>query len=166
MATALASLLTDRPVRPKLGMTGEITLRGKVLPIGGVKEKVLAAARYGLDTVILPRRNESDLDEVPEAVRNQMKFIFVDTVDQVLVAALLSPEEVQRHVRTASSALTNAVSAPTQAQDIRWRATIRCSRACHRSRTRIDVRRIVPGEAIRRAQSCSNACSDSASRSD
>jgi ATP-dependent Lon protease len=96
MATALASLLTNRPVRPKLGMTGEITLRGKVLPIGGVKEKVLAAARYGLDTVILPRRNESDLEELPEAVRKQMKFIFVDTVEQVLVAALLSPEEMQK----------------------------------------------------------------------
>jgi len=95
MATALASLLTNRPVRPKLGMTGEITLRGKVLPIGGVKEKVLAAARYGLDTVILPRRNESDLDDLPEAVRSQMKFIFADTVDQVLVAALLSPDEAR-----------------------------------------------------------------------
>jgi ATP-dependent Lon protease len=93
MATALASLLTNRPVRPKLGMTGEITLRGKVLPIGGVKEKVLAAARYGLDTVILPRRNESDLEELPETVRKQMKFVLVDTVDQVLVAALLSSEE-------------------------------------------------------------------------
>jgi len=96
MATALASLLTNRPVRPKLGMTGEITLRGKVLPIGGVKEKVLAAARYGLDTVILPRRNESDLDELPEAVRKQMKFVFVNTVDEVLVAALLSNEEADK----------------------------------------------------------------------
>ncbi|GIV68476.1 MAG: endopeptidase La [Caldilinea sp.] len=95
MATALASLLTNRPVRPKLGMTGEITLRGKVLPVGGVKEKVLAAARYGLDTVILPRRNDSDLDELPEVVRKQMKFILVDTVDEVLAAALLSSEEAR-----------------------------------------------------------------------
>jgi ATP-dependent Lon protease len=92
MATALASLLTGRPVRPKLGMTGEITLRGKVLPIGGVKEKVLAAARFGLTTVILPKRNEADLDDVPEAVRKDLQFILVDTVDEVLEAALCQPE--------------------------------------------------------------------------
>ena len=70
-------------------MTGEITLRGKVLPIGGIKEKVLAAARFGLKRVILPRRNESDLDDVPEAVREQIEFVLVDTVDEVLEAALL-----------------------------------------------------------------------------
>jgi ATP-dependent Lon protease len=92
MATSLASLLTGRPVRPKLGMTGEITLRGKVLPIGGVKEKVLAAARFGLTTVILPKRNEADLDDVPETVRKEMSFILVDTVDEVLDAALCQPE--------------------------------------------------------------------------
>src|SRR5690606_14135237 len=91
MATALASLLTGRPVRSDVGMTGEITLRGKVLPIGGVKEKVLAAARVGLTTVILPKHNEADLDDVPETVRNQMKFILVDTVDEVLEAALAEP---------------------------------------------------------------------------
>ncbi len=94
MATALASLLTEFPVRPRLGMTGEITLRGKVLPIGGIKEKVLAAARYGLTTVILPRRNEADLEEVAEAVRARMNFILVDTVDEVLEAALLRPGRV------------------------------------------------------------------------
>ena len=92
MATALASLLTGRPVRPKLGMTGEITLRGKVLPIGGVKEKVLAAARFGLTTVILPKRNEADIDDVPETVRNEMSFILVDTMDDVLEAALYPSE--------------------------------------------------------------------------
>lgn len=108
MAMALASLLTNRPVRPKLGMTGEITLRGKVLPVGGVKEKVLAAARYGLDTVILPRRNDSDLDELPEAVRKQMKFILVDTVDEVLAAALLSSEEV--HAANDGQQATVAIS--------------------------------------------------------
>lgn len=88
MATALVSLLTGRPVNPKVGMTGEITLRGQVLPIGGVKEKVLAARRAGLDTVILPKRNEPDLEEVPEEVRKAMKFVLVETVDEVLAAAL------------------------------------------------------------------------------
>ncbi|MEM7536558.1 MAG: endopeptidase La [Chloroflexota bacterium] len=88
MATALASLFSGRPVRPNLGMTGEITLRGKVLPIGGLKEKVIAAARYGINTVIIPKRNEPDLDDVPESVRERMTFIFADTVDEVLDAAL------------------------------------------------------------------------------
>lgn len=88
IATALVSLLTQRSVRPNVGMTGEITLRGKVLPIGGLKEKVLAAARLGLDTVILPHRNEPDLDDVPESIRDEMTFILADTVDDVIQAAL------------------------------------------------------------------------------
>lgn len=91
MATALASLLTARPIKSHVGMTGEITLRGKVLPVGGIKEKVLAAARFGLKTVILPKHNEADLDDVPQTVREQMKFILVDTVDEVLAAALDEP---------------------------------------------------------------------------
>ncbi len=88
MATALVSLISGRPVRSDVGMTGEITLRGKVLPIGGVKEKVLAAHRAGLRTVILPRRNDRDLTEIPKEVRDEMKFILVDTVDEVLNQAL------------------------------------------------------------------------------
>ncbi len=88
MATALVSLLTGKPLRPKLGMTGEITLRGKVLPIGGVKEKVLAAARFGLETVILPKHNEADLADVPATVREKLNFILVDTVDEVWAAAI------------------------------------------------------------------------------
>jgi len=91
MATALASLLTGRPIKPELGMTGEITLRGKVLPVGGIKEKILAAARFGLKTIILPKHNEADLDDVPQVVRNEMNFILVDTVDEVLAAALDEP---------------------------------------------------------------------------
>ncbi len=90
MATALASLLTGIPVRPDVGMTGEITLRGKVLPIGGVKEKVLAAHRAGLKTVILPRRNEKDLGEVPEETRQEVQFIFVDEISEVWQHALVS----------------------------------------------------------------------------
>jgi ATP-dependent Lon protease len=69
-------------------MTGEITLRGKVLPVGGIKEKILAAARFGLKTIILPKHNQADLDDVPTTVREQLTFILVDTVDEVLAAAL------------------------------------------------------------------------------
>lgn len=88
MATALVSLLTGRSVRPEVGMTGEITLRGQVMPVGGIKEKVLAAHRSGLKTVILPKRNEMDVEDLPEDVRQAIKFIFAETVDEVLVAAL------------------------------------------------------------------------------
>ena len=89
MVTAIASLLTGRPVDPDIGMTGEITLRGKVLRIGGLKEKVLAAARAGLSTIIMPAANEADLEDLPDNVRELMKFIPVDTVDEVLDTALL-----------------------------------------------------------------------------
>jgi ATP-dependent Lon protease len=88
MATALASLVTGRAVRPDVGMTGEITLRGQVLPIGGLKEKVLAAHRAGLKTVIIPKRNEKDLDDVPEEVRRDLSFVLADRVEDVLAAAL------------------------------------------------------------------------------
>jgi ATP-dependent Lon protease len=88
IAASLASLLSGRPVRSDVAMTGEITLRGKVLPVGGVKEKVLAARRAGIKTVILPRRNESDLEDIPEEARKEMEFVFVDTVDEVLRHAL------------------------------------------------------------------------------
>ena len=88
IAVALASLLTGRRVRDEVGMTGEITLRGKVLAVGGIKEKVLAAHRAGLSTVILPRRNEKDLDELPENVRHELAFTLVDTVDEVFAQAL------------------------------------------------------------------------------
>jgi ATP-dependent Lon protease len=88
MATALTSLISGRLVKPGVGMTGEITLRGLVLPIGGVKEKVLAAHRNGLKTVILPKNNEPDLEDVPEEVKQAMKFIFAESVDDVLAAAL------------------------------------------------------------------------------
>ena len=88
MVTALVSLLTDRPVRADVGMTGEITLRGQVLPIGGVKQKVLAAHRAGLKTIILPQRNEADLDDLPEDIRQELDFVLVEGIEQVLEAAL------------------------------------------------------------------------------
>jgi ATP-dependent Lon protease len=88
MVAALASLMTGRPVRSTIGMTGEVTLQGRVLPIGGLKQKVLAAYAAGLTEVILPDRNAPDLDEVPADVRDHMKFHPVTSVDQVLALAL------------------------------------------------------------------------------
>ena len=75
-------------MKPQVGMTGEITLRGQVLPIGGVKEKILAGHRIGLRTIILPKRNGQDLDDVPDEIKKTMKFTLVDTVDEVLDSAL------------------------------------------------------------------------------
>ena len=116
IATALVSLASNRKMKPQVGMTGEITLRGQVLPIGGVKEKVLAGHRIGLKTIILPKRNELDLDDVPEEVKKSMKFIFVEAVDEVLDAALepvrkpkqekatsrkkSTPKKAKKHVKT------------------------------------------------------------------
>ena len=88
MVTAIASLLSGRSVRSEVGMTGEVTLLGKVLPIGGVKQKVLAARRSRLKEVILPKRNEPDLDDLPKDVRDEMTFHLVGDVREVLDIAL------------------------------------------------------------------------------
>jgi ATP-dependent Lon protease len=85
---ALVSLLTDRRIRNDVAMTGEITLRGLVLPVGGIKEKVLAAKRAGIATVLLPKPNRRDLEEIPQAAREKMRFEFLETVDQALMLAL------------------------------------------------------------------------------
>ena len=88
LVTAIASLLTDRPVKNTVGMTGEVTLQGRVLPIGGLKQKVLAAHAAGLTEVILPSRNEADLEDVPADVRREMTFHAVSQIDEVLALAL------------------------------------------------------------------------------
>ena len=88
MATAMVSALTGIPVRKDVAMTGEITLRGRVLPIGGLKSKILAAHLSGAATVILPRKNDKDLRDIPDEVRKRMKLVLVDSMDQVLEAAL------------------------------------------------------------------------------
>jgi ATP-dependent Lon protease len=96
MLVALASHALDRPVRSDVAMTGEITLRGKVLPVGGIKEKVLAAHRAGLGTIILPLRNEGDLEDVPEEVRRACRFVLVESVDEVLVEGLGAARQALR----------------------------------------------------------------------
>jgi ATP-dependent Lon protease len=93
MTTALVSLLTGVPVREDVAMTGEITLRGQVLPVGGIKEKSLAARRAGVTTFVLPRRNEVDLDDLPKELREEMTFVLADRLDDVLAAAM--PEYFQ-----------------------------------------------------------------------
>jgi len=97
IATALASLLTGCKVRDDVGMTGEITLRGQVLPVGGIKEKVLAAHRAGLKTVIMPKQNAKDLDDVPQEVRKSLKFVLAERVDDVFEAALV-PDGQERRI--------------------------------------------------------------------
>ena len=88
MFTALASLFTGRPVSKDVSITGEISLRGLVMPIGGVKEKVLAALRAGIKTVLLPARNRRDLEEIPAEAREKLKFVWVEKVEDALAAAL------------------------------------------------------------------------------
>ena len=91
MCTSIVSALTGNPVRKDVAMTGEISLRGRVLPIGGLKEKMLAALRGGLTTVLIPKENEKDLEEIPDNVKRELKIIPVTTVDEVLSLALVNP---------------------------------------------------------------------------
>ena len=114
IAASLASLMTGRPVRSDVAMTGEITLRGKVLPVGGVKEKVLAARRAGIHTVALPRRNEHDLDDIPPELREEMEIIFVDTVDDVL-SQVLRPDGTGRQTADSLQPKQGGERPPTEA---------------------------------------------------
>lgn len=109
--TALVSLISNRPVRPEVSMTGEITLRGQVLPIGGVKEKVLAAHRAGLKIIILPRRNEPDLEDIPDEIRKTIEFKLVDTVDEVLSIALEPAIKTKKSRRKSSQKSEGGVEA-------------------------------------------------------
>jgi ATP-dependent Lon protease len=119
MATAIASLVRNQPVSEDVGMTGEITLTGQVLPIGGIREKTLAAQRAGLTRIIMPRDNEPDLQELPKEAKEQMEFILVDTIDQVFDAAFdgkgaTRPKPSPVLDRQAAASLKD-VSTPSQA---------------------------------------------------
>ncbi|HSR13741.1 MAG TPA: S16 family serine protease, partial [Thermodesulfobacteriota bacterium] len=110
MFTAITSLLSGRPVRSDVAMTGEITLRGLVLPVGGIKEKVLAAHRAGITTVILPKKNEKDLEEIPEQIKKEMTFHFVQRMDEVIAIALTAaPEGKPRPKRTPGKTVPSSV---------------------------------------------------------
>ena len=99
MATALISALTKRPVSRDVAMTGEITLRGRVLPIGGLKEKCLAAFRAGIRTIIVPDRNEKDLDEIPKALRRKLNWVVAQNMSDVLKSALLNKSPAKKPVK-------------------------------------------------------------------
>jgi ATP-dependent Lon protease len=104
MATALASILSNIPVRRDVAMTGEVTLRGRVLPIGGLKEKILAAKRAKLSTVILPKRNEKDLEEIPKHLLRGINFIFAETMDDVIKASLRHESSSRSKVKRTGTA--------------------------------------------------------------
>jgi len=93
MATAAISALTNRPVNKDVAMTGEITLRGRVLPVGGIKEKVLAANRIGIKKVLIPYENKRDLEDIPEKIRRKIKFVLVKNMEEVLEHALVKEED-------------------------------------------------------------------------
>jgi ATP-dependent Lon protease len=114
MATALISAFTDRPIRRDVGMTGEITLRGRILPVGGIREKALAARRAGIKTFIMPTKNESDLDQIPKKLRQDLEFVLVDRMQQVLDIALLpQPPKLQKRRRTKPAALPPTPAPPS-----------------------------------------------------
>jgi hypothetical protein len=121
MFTAIVSLLTKRPCRSDVAMTGEITLRGLVLPIGGLKEKALAAHRAGIKTIIIPQRNKKDLVEIPAEVRKQIKFVPVRTVDEVLKTALAPKGRRRSHGGARPKAVRRA------SQPIRAKRTVKQS---------------------------------------
>ncbi len=119
VTTAVISLLTGKAIRPRLAMTGEMTLRGEVLPVGGIREKVVAARRFGVNTVILPERNKADVAEIPEEVRAKVDFVYAARFEQVLEAAF-------------AKAITSASQKQARQRVRQHRATARVTRSKRR----------------------------------
>ena len=113
MFMALVSLMTERTVRSDTAMTGEISLRGLVLPVGGIKEKVVAAARAGIKRVMLPARNRRDYDDIPEEARKQLEFIWLERVEEAVAAALEPADATQHHYHPRRTSPRAQVSQPS-----------------------------------------------------
>jgi ATP-dependent Lon protease len=111
IATALVSAYTNRPVRRDVGLTGEITLRGRILPVGGIREKSLAARRVGIKTMVIPKKNESDLQDIPKKLRHDLEFVFAEKMDRVLEVSLLPPMSVRAKARDRAKPPTIPTSA-------------------------------------------------------
>jgi ATP-dependent Lon protease len=107
MATSIASALTGKPVSRKLAMTGEVTLRGRVLPVGGLKEKTLAAKRMGIKKVIMPGRNKKDLEDIPKYIKKDMEFIMAETMDDVIKHALVNHKSGRKKTGGATKGATS-----------------------------------------------------------
>ncbi|MDP6702251.1 MAG: S16 family serine protease, partial [Candidatus Latescibacteria bacterium] len=122
LISALVSLFTGRPVKNGVAMTGEITLRGRVLPVGGIRDKVLAAQRAGIRTVVLPKRNQADLDDVPGAIRRRLRFVLVEHIDEVLAAVLDAKRRPAKKQASQQAVKKSAPKAPAR------RATKKASR--------------------------------------
>jgi len=116
MATAILSAIRRQPVRSDVAMTGEITLSGAVLPVGGIREKVLAARRYGITTFVLPERNAVDIPELPDEVRADMTFVPVKTIDEVLALALPPSEAPPPEAAAASNTAREAAAEPAPSE--------------------------------------------------
>ena len=141
MATGIASVFTGRPVSRNIAMTGEVTLRGRVLPIGGLKEKSLAARRAGFKTILIPRRNEKDLEDIPKNVKKDLHFVLVDSMDQVLKKALLSPQQG----RTAAAGKTASHAKPARGVRRAAHEAAASREASPASRRRTERTAVVPG---------------------
>jgi ATP-dependent Lon protease len=119
MATAIASALTGKTVRKDVAMTGEVTLRGRVLPIGGLKEKTLAAKRMGIKTVIIPHRNKKDLEDLPKYVKEGMNFILAETMDDVLKTAVIGDKKGAKTKKVTVTAAKAMAASPANNRNIR-----------------------------------------------